>query len=119
MEVLTINGHDYSHFIQSKGLSWSRNDIDSQKTVRTKNGTLRRDKITTKRKCTFTMISMTREQAAQLDDDLSADEFTATYLDLHGVQTRKFYCSSFSANGDSVDGEDSNWVDASFSMTEI
>lgn len=119
MEVLTINGHDYARFVQAKGVGWSRNDLDSEKTVRTRDGILRRDKITTKRKCTYTMMGMTREQAAQLDDDLSAATFTATYLDLHGTQTRKFYCSSFSASCDMVFGEDSTWVDANFSMIEI
>lgn len=38
MEVLIINGTDYSDFIATKGYGWSRNDLDSDKTTRTKMG---------------------------------------------------------------------------------
>lgn len=119
MEVLVINGHDYSQYVERKGLGWSRNDLDSDKTTRTKDGRMRRDKITTKRKLSFTVFHMTQEQLAQLDDDLSGDTFTAKYLDLHGVQEREFYCSSFSTNLDVVHGETGVWSDAAFSMIEV
>lgn len=119
MEVLVINGHDYSQYVERKGASWSRNDLDSEKTKRTKDGRLRRDKIGTKRKMSYNMMNMTREQLAQLDDDLSAETFSATYLDLHGVMTKNFYCSSFSATLAECSGEDSEWDSATFSMTEV
>lgn len=119
MEVLLINGHDYSGFIESKGVSWSRNDVDSDKTTRTKDGRMRRDKITTKRKISYNMMHMTRSELAQLDDDLSQDTFSATYLDLHGAQTREFYCSSFSATNDTVYDEDGQWSGATFNIIEV
>lgn len=119
MEVLIINGNDYSRFIRGKGVAWSRNDLDSEKTVRTKAGTLRRDKIATKRKLTYDLINMTQAELAQLDNDLSAATFSARYLDLHGVRTKTFYCSSFSATlADCSDGV-SRWEGATFSMTEV
>lgn len=58
MEVLIINGTDYSDFIATKGYGWSRNDLDSDKTTRTKDGKMRRDKITSKRKLNYTTRSM-------------------------------------------------------------
>ena len=119
MEILTINGHDYSKNIKQKGVGWSRNDLDSDKTTRTKDGRMRRQKITTKRKLTFTMFRMSRELLAQLDSDLSAQTFTATYRDLHGTQTREFYCSSFSATLSDVQDGNDIWEGASFSMIEI
>lgn len=119
MEVLVINGHDYSQYIEMKGLGWSRNDLDSDKTVRTKDGRMRRDKITTKRKLSYTMMNMSREFMAQLDDDLSADTFSATYRDPHGTQTREFYCSSFSATLSDIQNEDDIWMDATFSAIEV
>lgn len=119
MEVLKIGGVDYSAHIEVKGISWSRNDVDSEKTKRVKNGTMRRDKITTKRKLSYKLIHMTREQLAELDDALSAPTFPATYLDLHGQQTRKFYCSSFSAIQDSAYSEDGEWSGAAFDMIEV
>lgn len=119
MEVLKINGHDYSQYVKSKSYGWSRNDLDSKYTTRTKDGNMRRDKITTKRKCFFTLWSMTRELLAQLDDDLSEATFSATYLDLHGVQTRKFFCSSFSATCAECVNDGSDWEEATFNMTEV
>lgn len=118
MDVLIINGHDYSRFIQRKGYGWSREDLDSENTKRTKDGKLRRDKITTKRKLSYTMMNMSREQLAQLDDDLGNPTFSATYLDLHGRQTRTFYCSSFSATLGEITGRDGQWEEASFNMIE-
>lgn len=119
MEVLIINDHDYSQYVERKGMAWSRNDLDSEKTTRTKDGKMRRDKISTKRKMTFTMINMTQEQLAQLDDDLSEATFPATYLDLHGITTKTFYCSSFSAVLAECRGENAEWEGATFSVTEV
>lgn len=119
MEVLVINGHDYSRFIERKGLSWSRNDLDSEDTKRTKAGTMRRNKICTKRKMTYTMTNMTQAELAQLDDDLSEPTFSATYLDLHGILTKTFYCSSLSATVSECNGEESFWEGATFNMTEV
>lgn len=119
MEVLVINGHDYSRYVEAKGLDWSRNDLDSDKTIRTKDGRMRRDKITTKRKLSYAMMNMSRELMAQLDDDLSADTFSATYRDLHGTQTREFYCSSFSATLSDVQNENDIWMDATFNVIEV
>lgn len=119
MEVLVINGHDYSRYVQRKGVGWSRNDVDSEKTTRTKDGKLRRDKITTKRKMSYTMMDVERELLAQLDDDLSAPTFSATYRDLHGTQTRTFYCSAFQATLGEIQGNTDLWGEASFSMIEV
>lgn len=119
MEVLIINGHDYSRFIRRKGCGWSRDDLDSEKTLRVKTGRMRRDKITTKRNLSYNLMNMKRAELAQLDDDLSADTFSATYLDLHGKQTREFYCSSFKATLGEITDEDGQWEEASFNMHEV
>lgn len=119
MELLIINGHDYSRFVKSKGYGWSREDVDSEKTVRVKTGTLRRYKITTKRKLSYDMMNMTREELAQLDDDLSKPTYPATFLDLHGKMTRTFYTSSFSATLSDLYDENGQWEGASFNMIEV
>lgn len=120
MEILIINGHDYSRFIESSGYGWSREDLDSDKTTRTKDGKMRRYKITDKRKLSYSMMHMTREELAQLDDDLSPATFSVTYLDLHGAMTKEFYCSSFSATMDMALGEDNElWSRASFNLIEV
>lgn len=117
-EVLIINGHDWTRLIQSKGYGWSRNDLDSADTGRPKNGLMRRDKVGAKRKLTFKTMPATREELAKLDDDLSQTFFSATYLDLHGVMTRTFYCTAFETSVDTVDEDYEGWMSASFSIVE-
>lgn len=119
MELLIINGHDYSRFIERKGYGWSRNDLDSEETTRLKNGKMRRKKVATKRKLNYTMMNMTRNELAQLDTDLSQETFSAKFLDLHGPSQREFYCSSFQATLSEVHGDAEAWEGATFSMTEV
>ena len=119
MEVLVINGHDYSRYVSGKGVSWSRNDVDSEKTTRTKDGNMRRYKITTKRKISFKMLDMPRSVMSQLDDDLSAHTFSVKYLDLHGIMTKRFYCSSFSADIAEIQDGTDVWESAAFSIIEV
>lgn len=119
MEILTINGRDYSAHIAQKGVGWKRNDLDSDNTGRTKDGLMRRDKIGTKRTVAFSLVNMTREQLAQLDDDLSAATFSATYMDLHGQQTRTFYCSTFGATLEDAYDDEGQWGEATFTMIEV
>lgn len=119
MEILIINGTDYSPLIIAKGYGWSRNDLDSEKTTRTKNGRMRRDKITTKRKLEYTTRSAPRSILAQLDDDLSEPEFDAKYLDLHGERTSTFYCTSFKCNLEEAADDNEVWGGATFNLTEV
>ena len=120
MQILVINGHDYTKWILSDGYSWSRDDIDSEKTVRVKNGNMRRDKITEKRNLSFKMRPMPEETAAELDTALHDKQFSVTYHDLHGDQTRQFYCSQFPANLRQIveDGQ-TLWSGISFNLHEI
>ena len=118
-QVLVINGVDYSHNIKVKdGMHWSRNDIDTDKTARTKDGLIRRDKIGTKRKLSVKLDHMTRDQLAALDNALSETFYEATYMDLHGIQTRTFYTSEFSSNLESMYSNDGEWGEAEFNMIE-
>lgn len=121
LKILSASGewHDYSRYIQRRGLGWTRNDLDTEKTVRTKDGRLRRDKIGSKRTCDYGLMPMTQELTAQLDDDLSQDTFQAMYSDLHGTQTREFYCSSFNATLAEVLGGIEYWENAAFNMIEV
>ena len=117
-EILIITGHDWSALVQRKGYGWTRNDLDSSNTKRPKNGLMRRDKVCTKRKLSFTTMPASREVLARLDDDLSDTFFTATYLDLHGPMTRTFYCTSFETALAEAAGEHQDWEAATFSIIE-
>ncbi|WP_297981990.1 hypothetical protein [uncultured Oscillibacter sp.] len=120
MELLIINGHDYSKYVKNTGYGWSRNDLDSSKTTRTKDGRLHRDRITTKRKITYEVMGMTRDQLAQLDEDLSQETFSATFMDLHGQMTKEFYCAAFEASlTTTVRDDETSWKSKPFTITEV
>lgn len=120
MYILNINGHDYSRYIASGGYKWTREDLDSEKTTRTKDGKLRRDKICAKRKLSFEMMPMPRSMLIQLNNDLSQPTFQARYLDLYGEQKRTFYCSSFPSDLVMIiNGGVELWQGASFNMIEV
>lgn len=116
--VLVINGTDYSCYVQS--YSWSRDDLDSSNTTRTKNGSMRRDKITEKRNLTYSMIPLTADIASNLDNVLHEPTIQVTYMDLHGVQTRTFYCSKFPGTlMQIISDESTTWSEISFNLHEI
>lgn len=121
MIILKFNksGNDWSNHVIRKGFGWKRNDLDSEKTTRTKDGLMRRDKITTKRTLSYQAFNLTREQLAALDNDLSEETFSATYLDIHGQLTKTFYCSSFSVTLDEVQDGVDVWGTATFTMIEV
>ena len=120
VNILIINGHDYTNYVADSGFSWSRDDVDSEKTVRVKSGLLRRDKIAEKRNLKYTMLPMPEALAAQLDDDLNAPEFSVRYRDVHGEQQRSFYCSQFSGGlRQIIDEGDLLWDGISFNLHEI
>ena len=124
-KVLEINGHDYTPYVDWKGLSWSRDDLDSDEAERTMDGLMHRDKITEKRNLSYRIIHAPEDVLAQLDDDLRAEDdsentFTARYRDLHGEQERKFYCSGLKLELYAVEEDDSAvWGDGRFSLHEV
>ena len=119
MEVLIINGNDYSSAIEAKGYGWSRNDLDSENTTRTKDGRMRRDKITTKRKLSYTTRSIPRNMLAKLDDDLNTTTCTVKYLDLHGMRTSEVYCSSMECTLEQAADDNEVWGGATFNLIEV
>ena len=120
MTVLIINNHDYTAYVKDDGYNWSRDDLDSDKTTRTKDGLMRRDKVTEKRNPTFAMRPMPESLAAQLDTDLHAAQFAVKYHDLHGDMTRTFYCSQFPAKlRQVIDEGQLCWDGISFNLHEI
>ena len=84
MDLLIINGHDYSRFIKNTGYGWGRSDLDSDKSTRTKDGRLRRDKIGTKRKITYEVMGLTRAELARRDEGLSMTAWGAADKHLQG-----------------------------------
>ena len=111
--------HDYSSMVKRSGLGWSRNDLDSDSSGRTLDGLMHRTMIATKRKLGFELMPDRQSRYADLDDDLSQPTFSVMYADLHGIETRTFYCSSFTCTLDEDIDDDPEWNGGSFSLVEV
>lgn len=113
--------HDYSDLVKMSGFGWKRNDLDAEGTGRsTIDGKMHRTKITTKRTVEFQLMpDRTGTRYANLDDDLSPPTVQIRYCDLHGIQTRTFYCSGFSATLDMDDDDSPQWSGGSFTLIEV
>lgn len=114
-----IGDHDYSRYIKASGLGWERNDIDAAKSGRTKDGTMRRKRTTTKRKLNVTCLPMPQSVIQALDTDLDQEYITVTYPDTRGILTKTFYGSKISStlameiNGTII------WEDTKFNIIEV
>lgn len=111
--------HDYSDMVQMSGLGWKRNDLDADGAGRTLDGIMHRAKIGTKRTLDWKLMPDLQSRYADLDTDLSQPVFQAQYSDLHGILTKTFYCSSFTAQLDLDIDDQPEWSGGSFSMIEV
>ena len=110
--------HDYSNMVKLSGVSWKRNDLDADGSGRTLDGKMWRSRITDKRTLEFQLMPDRQAKYADLDTDLCQETFEAQYQDLHGVLTKTFYCSSFSATLDQ-DATSPEWSGGSFTLIEV
>lgn len=119
MEVLVINGHDWSYLIESRGYGFARNDLDGEETTRTKSGTMRRKKVAEKLTIPMKTLSVSREELAALNEDLSQQTFSATVRTINGTVTKEFYCSSFQTTLIGIFNGVEMWDGAEFTLVEV
>lgn len=110
--------HDWSDMAKRSGIGWTRNDLDGDDTGRTLDMEMQRVKLGAKRKLSFELMPDRQSRYAALDDDLSQTFFQAQYADLHGIQTRTFYCTSFACTLDEDVDDDPEWSGGSFNIIE-
>lgn len=111
--------HDYSSMARRSGIGWQRSDLDSDSSGRTLDGLMHRTRIADKRKLSFELMPDRQSRYADLDTDLQQTTFSVQYADLHGIQTRTFYCSSFQCTLDEDIGDNPEWSGGSFNIIEV
>lgn len=122
--VFKIGTHDWTWILNEESMSWSVNDLDSQKTGRSYlSGQMSRSRIARKRKLVFRDLKrLNFSDFHNLLADLSPEMFSVTILDpLHGgVRTSQFYDSAVEAANQVYDStEDTVYYDGIvFTMTE-
>ena len=94
--TLKINGVDFLPFVAAGGIEWSRNDVDSSNAGELQDGTMRRDRITMRRKLTITMNSLSTADMKTVQQAIYPQWVEVEFLDpLEGaVITRTFYSNN-------------------------
>lgn len=117
--VFKIGGKDFTNHVVLGGLEWSRNDMDDEKSGRTLDGVMHRNRITTKAKLNVTMEKMTTDELIGLNTALEPQFVDITYLDPRfGIVTKTFYGSTVSSAVQHIINGIVYWDGAKFNLVE-
>ena len=120
--IFKVGDKDFTRFLEEGGIKWSRNDIDSELTKRSKlTAKMYRKRLATKRKLSITCKRMTTAEVHELNQAILPEKISVTYLDpLEGqVVTKEFYGSSVDATTQISMGDDTYWDGVSFNIIEM
>ena len=121
--VFKIDGKDFSWILNEGSISWSRNDLDSDKTNRMMNGDLFRSRIAVKRKLKISNCKrMTMAEIKSLNDALYPPLIRIEVLDplAGGAYTGTFYGSTVESTLQVYDrtADETYWENTAFSLTQ-
>ena len=120
--IFKVGDKDFTRFLEEGGIKWSRNDVDSELTKRSKlTAKMYRKRLATKRKLSITCKWMTTAEVHELNQAILPEKISVTYLDpLEGqVVTKEFYGSSVDATTQISMGDETYWDGVGFNIIEM
>lgn len=120
--IFKVGDKDLTSLLVEGGLKWSRNDIDSELTKRSKlTAKMYRKRLAVKRKLSVSCRRMTTAEVKELNQAILPEKISVTYLDpLEGqVVTKDFYGSSVDATTQITMGDEVYWDGVSFNIIEM
>lgn len=120
--VFKVGDKDFSRLLVEGGIKWSRNDIDSELTKRSKlTAKMYRKRLAVKRKLSVTCRRLSTAEIHELNQAILPETIQVTFLDpLEGqVVTKEFYGSSVEATTQISMGDDTYWDGVSFNIVEM
>lgn len=120
--IFKVGDKDFSRLLVEGGLKWSRNDIDSELTKRSKlTAKMYRKRLAVKRKLSVSCRRMTTTEIHELNQAILPEKISVTYLDpLEGqVVTKDFYGSSVDATTQITMGDEVYWDGVGFNIIEM
>lgn len=120
--IFKVGDKDFTRFLEEGGIKWSRNDVDSELTKRSKlTAKMYRKRLATKRKLSITCKRMTTAEVHELNQAILPEKISVTYLDpLEGqVVTKEFYGSSVDATTQISMGDETYWNGVGFNIIEM
>ncbi len=119
--VLTVNGVDLTPYIAFKGLKWQRNDVDGWEAGRAMDGTMYRQRISSKVRLDISCHPLKTSETSVVLSAIKPEYVTVTYTDpeLGANRTATFYSNNNPAsflirkpNGDEY------WSEITFPLVE-
>lgn len=94
--VLKVNGVDIVPYIAHRGVKWQRSDIDGESAGRDLTGTLRRDRVATKRRLDITCRPMTTAEASVVLTAILPETVSVEFTDPQsgGVISKTMYSNN-------------------------
>ena len=120
--IFKVGDKDLTSLLAEGGLKWSRNDIDSELTKRSKlTAKMYRKRLAVKRKLSVSCKRMTTAEVKELNQAILPEKISVTYLDpLEGqVVTKDFYGSSVDATTQISIGDETYWDGVGFNIIEM
>ena len=115
-----IDGVDFAKVIKTKGIKWTRNDIDSSNAGRNLSGTMNRGRVCTKVKLEVTCVPVPQPIANSILVLIHPEYINVHYVDpLLGERMVEFYSNNVPATfiNQATDGT-YMWTDISFPLVE-
>lgn len=109
--TLRIDGVDITPYIAFGGVKWSRNDVDGPNAGRSQDGTMQRDRISTKYRFDITCKPLTAAEQAIVLQAIQPEYVIVEYTDPldNTVKMAQFYSNNFPStfcimrdNGDEI-----------------
>lgn len=115
--VLKIDGVDMLPYIAQNGIKWQRSDIDGDNAGRTMDGTMHRDRVSSKIRLDITCLSLSSADAAVVLNAIYPEYVTVEYMDpMYGMVTKTMYSNNNPATY--IDTVTDKWEGIEFPLIE-
>lgn len=115
--VLKVNGIDMMPYIAQNGIKWQRNDIDGANAGRTMDGTMHRQRVTSKARLDVTCLPLTSAETAVVLNAIWPEYVEVEYTDpMDGIVIRTMYSNNIPATY--VDTDTDRWEGITFALIE-
>lgn len=118
--VFKIGNTDITPYIANQGLQWQRQDLDGPNSGRAMDGTMYRDRITTKFRWDVTCKPLTAQETATILSLIQPEYITVTYTNpiTNTEETSEFYSNNIPAQYLMKIGNEEYWGGITFPVIE-
>ncbi len=117
MMVFKINGRDMLPYIKEKGVKWQRNDLDGENAGRTMDGTMHRERVTSKIRLDITCLPLSSEDTRTVLSTILPEYVEVEYTDpLYGLVYKTMYSNNTPATY--INTTTDKWEGISFPLIE-